>query len=82
MSRLKKAARRHGATALKDVAKAAQSKLKSSPYPAVARLKCYFNGGSLTLRGQVPTFFEKQIAQEAVADLEGVNELVNGVEVI
>lgn len=64
-----------------DVEQVAQGCLESCPYPGVKRLRCEFDGGSLTLRGRVGTFFEKQLAQERVAHLDGVRELVNVVEV-
>lgn len=60
----------------------AQSRLASCPYPRIKRLKCEFNRGSLVIYGRVATFFEKQLAQEAVAHVDGVKQLVNGVEVV
>lgn len=56
-------------------------RLRASPYPAVTRVQCDFDRGSLTLRGQVRTFYEKQIAQETVADLDGIDQVVNGIKV-
>lgn len=58
-----------------------QSRLRGSPYPSIQRLNCDFANGRLFLRGRVPSFFEKQVAQEALADLEGIDQIVNGVEV-
>lgn len=63
------------------LAKAVEHRLRTSPYPAVKRLNCVNDRGRLVLRGQVRTFYEKQVAQEAIADLEGSDEIVNGVEV-
>ena len=58
-----------------------QSRLRAIPYPSIQRLNCDFANGRLFLRGRVPSFFEKQVAQEALADLEGIDQIVNGVEV-
>lgn len=58
-----------------------QSRLRATPYPSIQRLNCDFANGQLFLHGRVPSFFEKQVAQEALADLEGIDQIVNGVEV-
>jgi osmotically-inducible protein OsmY len=64
-----------------EVEQAAQSRLHASPYPSLKRLKCEFNRGQLVLRGPVHSFFEKQMAQEAIAGVQGVEQIVNGIEV-
>ena len=46
------------------------------------RIWCEFDQGRLFLRGQVPSFYFKQLAQEAVAGLEGVRQVVNEIEVV
>ncbi len=46
------------------------------------RIWCDFECGRLYLRGQVPTYYLKQMAQEAVVDLDGVLHIVNEIEVI
>jgi osmotically-inducible protein OsmY len=46
------------------------------------RIWCEFQEGTLFLRGQVPSFHYKQIAQTAVARLEGVDRIVNDIEVV
>jgi osmotically-inducible protein OsmY len=46
------------------------------------RLWCEFENGRLVLHGQVPSFYFKQLAQEAVANLDGVRQVVNEIEVI
>lgn len=60
----------------------AESQLRSSPYPALHGLTCEFSEGVLTLRGRVPTYYLKQIAQAAVLQLDGVSEVVNSVDVV
>ncbi len=59
-----------------------QSRLRGSPYPAIQRLSCDFADGRVVLSGRVRSFFEKQVAQESIADVDGVDQIVNGVEVI
>jgi len=40
-------------------------------------LSCDCRRGMLFLRGHLPTFCQKQLAQEAVAKLEGVLQVIN-----
>jgi hypothetical protein len=40
-----------------------------------------FDGGLLRMSGRVPTFYHKQLAQEAVANLGGVLQVLNQTEV-
>ena len=65
-----------------DVVAKAQQRLKMAPYPPVRSVSCVYVDGVLFLRGEVPTFFEKQLAQEAVFKLEGVNRVVNEIKVV
>jgi osmotically-inducible protein OsmY len=59
------------------VAEAAKSRLQESSYGAIRRLSCDCRRGILFLRGHLPTFYQKQLAQEAVAKLEGVLQVMN-----
>ena len=52
--------------AIEDQAKAA---LRASAYHAVRGMSCEVNGGVLTLRGCVPSFHMKQVAQTEVQHL-------------
>jgi osmotically-inducible protein OsmY len=63
------------------IVSAGLQRLRESPYGAVRRLSCEFAGGVLTLRGNVASFFHKQIAQQSVAGLEGVAQVDNQIEV-
>ena len=45
-------------------------------------IACEYRQGTLTLRGRVPSFYLKQVAQTAVRDLSGVEQVVNGIEVV
>jgi osmotically-inducible protein OsmY len=42
---------------------------------------CENHEGVLVLRGRVSSFYEKQLAQEAVRKLDGVDQIVNQIEV-
>jgi hypothetical protein len=55
--------------------------LRQSPYPQLWKVTCDFYEGVLTLHGIVDSFFLKQLAHIAVVDVEGVNEIANGLEV-
>ena len=43
--------------------------LAQSAYYSVRRIQCSMQGGLLTLRGQVPTYHLKQIAQTIVSEV-------------
>ena len=64
-----------------EIAEIARGVLRQSAYAELRDLSCDFSGGVLTLRGRVPTYYLKQLAQEAVADVPGVIEVDNHVEV-
>jgi osmotically-inducible protein OsmY len=60
----------------------AASRLRKSPYPEVRRVACEFHEGLLFLRGRVPSYYLKQIAQTVVLGMDGVDEIHNQLEVI
>jgi osmotically-inducible protein OsmY len=64
------------------IADAAKRRILHQPHLKMQRLWCEFERGRLVLRGQVPSFYFKQLAQEAVAGLTGVRQVVNEIEVI
>ena len=59
----------------------ARSRLERSAYYALKRIACDFHEGVLTLRGRVPSFYLKQLAQALLVGLDHVEVLVNHVEV-
>lgn len=63
------------------VTESAKERLRSSPYLPVRSLACEFDRGVLRLRGRLSSFYQKQLAQEAVAGLLGVEEVINEVVV-
>ncbi len=63
------------------IAEAAKECLRVSPYRVFAEVSCECEQGVLTLRGSLSCFYWKQLAQEAVARVEGVTQVVNDIEV-
>ena len=60
---------------------AVKTALANSGYYAVALLNCDFNDGVVVLSGAVPSYYLKQVAQEALMHLDVVREVDNRVEV-
>jgi osmotically-inducible protein OsmY len=56
-------------------------RLWSHPHRVLKNLSCAYRDGILTLRGRVPTYYLKQLAQAAVANVEGVVQIDNQIEV-
>lgn len=57
------------------------SALRNSPYRALHAVQADVQAGTVRLHGQVRSFYEKQLAQIAVMQVEGVRHLRNEVEV-
>jgi osmotically-inducible protein OsmY len=64
------------------IAEGAESRLRCNSYLALKNVSCEYNEGVLTLRGCLPTYYLKQMAQTAVARVDGVQRIVNEIEVI
>jgi osmotically-inducible protein OsmY len=65
-----------------DTAELAENRLRRSGYPALQHISCEFRAGVLTLRGHVPRYYSKQIAQSVVGQIEGVEQIDNQIEVV
>ena len=63
------------------MAEAASERLRSSPYRALRAISCECDQSVLLLRGRLPSFYHKQLAQEAVAGVRGVSQVINEIEV-
>ncbi len=63
---------------LSKIAEAAQNRLRSS---IVHRVSCEYSDGVLVLRGRSRSYYEKQVAQEAVKCINGVAQVINEIEV-
>ena len=55
--------------------------MHQSPYFELHRVTCEFDRGVLTLRGRVPSYYLKQMAQALLDKLEGVSSLDNQLDV-
>jgi osmotically-inducible protein OsmY len=64
-----------------DIVEQAQERLQATPYLSFRDLRCDYRHGLLILRGRVESYYEKQLAQEAVVRMEGVAQVVNQLEV-
>jgi osmotically-inducible protein OsmY len=56
--------------------------LSTSPYLSRRKVRLETESGRVTLRGEVDSFFQKQMAQEAIRRLDGVREIQNELEVV
>jgi len=57
------------------------SVLERSPHVPHRRLRFETNQGQVTLRGVVHSYYQKQMAQEVLLGLEGVEHIENQLEV-
>ena len=63
------------------IAIAAKERWASSGYSALKSIECECNDGVLVIRGVVPSYYFKQMAQESIRSLEGVTRIVNELSV-
>ena len=63
------------------VMKMAEDRLRTSPYRAIRNVSCECRRKTLYLKGQLPSYYLKQLAQEVVLRLNGAAQLVNEIEV-
>ena len=57
------------------------SLLQDSPYREIRNVKFRFDRDTVTLQGRTSSYYYKQVAQEAVANLECVNRVINLIDV-
>ncbi|MCA9130304.1 MAG: BON domain-containing protein [Planctomycetales bacterium] len=57
------------------------SAIKGSPHLAGHNVFCQEESGVVVLHGRVSSFFQKQMAQEALRKLSGVEKVINELEV-
>lgn len=63
------------------VAHDVEARLFRSGYLALRGISCELHDGIARLRGHLPTYYLKQIAQEIVGEVVGVRSVVNQIEV-
>ena len=64
------------------IVSAAHSRLRHSGRMPLRNVACSCCNGALILTGVVPSYYQKQMAQTLVATLDGVNRIVNNLEVV
>ncbi len=57
------------------------SAIQGSPHIAGHQVFCQEESGIVVLHGRVDSFFQKQMAQETLKKLEGVEKVINELEV-
>ena len=62
-------------------AQTARQRLSRSCHWQIRLVTCRYHEGVLLLYGRLPSYYLKQLAQEAVRNLEGVEEIINRIEV-
>ena len=61
----------------------AERALRGGPYPPLKKLSCDYRDGVLVLRGCLPSYYLKQMAQEVVAhQVQGVGRIDNQIQVV
>jgi osmotically-inducible protein OsmY len=65
-----------------EIEQTAINQLQLSPYFCLRSIAVDTRGGVLALKGQVASYFQKQLAQETVRNIKGVVGLVNDLIVI
>jgi osmotically-inducible protein OsmY len=63
------------------VGRKAEDLLRRSGYLALRDVSCVALGGALYLRGRLPTYYLKQVAQEIAASVAGACRIINRIEV-
>lgn len=57
------------------------SAIRGNPHLNGHQVFCSEEGGTVILQGRVRSYYQKQMAQEALRNLEGVERIVNDLEV-
>ena len=70
------------AAAGQGAAERAEVRLRGNSYLALKNISCKCQNGVLTLNGCLPSYYLKQVAQTAVAGVEGVKRIENRIEVV
>jgi len=71
----------NGTLGSRTVVAAANDCLHNNSNIPAQQVSCEYEQGVLLLRGRLATYYQKQVAQEAVKGLYGVVQVVNNIEV-
>ncbi len=63
------------------IVQVAEDRLQGRFFFSSKLVTCTCSRGILLLRGHLPSYYQKQLAQEAVKGLDGVVQVVNDIEV-
>lgn len=58
------------------------TRLHKTGHAEFRNLDCEHDSGTLWLRGQLPSYYLKQLVQESLRHMDGVDRIVNAVEVL
>ena len=64
------------------IAEIAEARFRANSHTSLRGIACKVERGVIVLEGHLSTFFQKQLAQEIVANIEGVVQVVNQIEVV
>ena len=64
------------------VIKSLAQRLRESSHRYLRSVSCEYVGGVLTLRGRLPSFYLKQMVQVLAEKVEGVDEIINLIDVV
>lgn len=63
------------------VQRAARQRLAKTGYPVLKNIECSVSDERIVLRGEVPSYYHKQLAQETVRKTSHEKQIVNHIEV-
>ena len=64
------------------IAAEAESRLHESSYSELHSIRCTFHLGILRLHGVVPSFYVRQLAQDLIEDLKGIQIVDNQLVIV
>ena len=64
------------------VERAARLRLAKTGYQSLRSIECSFRDGRIILRGEVPLYYYKQLAQESIRNAPHVTQIANHIEVV
>ncbi|HMB05358.1 MAG TPA: BON domain-containing protein [Isosphaeraceae bacterium] len=64
------------------IEESSESRRRRSGYLALKDINCTYHDGEMTLRGRLPTYYLKQIAQHLVAEIKGVRRIIDEIVVL
>jgi osmotically-inducible protein OsmY len=64
-----------------EISRLVEVRLRETSHPPLVAVTCDFDDGTATLRGDVPSFYLKQLAQSIARQTNGVTHVVNQIRV-